>query len=891
MFQTSSFWMHQQSGSGVHPEIQNILRERIDMIKYKRTAQIKLSAFPPNVTLAEIFEALSEICHQYGRLERIILSGNELTTLPREFQLVSGPSLRYLDLHNNHFAVVPSILGSTCPNLEGLDISENYLSVLPSSVFLGLPDLKVLLIRRNNFAYLDPFLGEMINLEAINASENPLILPSIDLIKNMQGGTNDLKAYLLSNSAVLEQHIQHQIQQQKQSPSTPNISRTRSFSDTRSKSLKASRRMGFIVNNSKPVADESNGSLLSETSTPSKPERKLLLPTYDRSDFLALAQPQMDGPWTPSTLTASTASNSRSASPPTISVVPSTSRPNSRNRSRSNTLRNVDSMLETSDLADSNQKSGAYFRRLSTLQERPADEAFRASQEELIKNEMKSDSLKTVALQIARDQDLDISPSRPITKKLAGPPPPLQNTHSTANSSSLPHTIDHSQCSHDISTTIKVARKMLFSFSEVHLSVKRFTGFCSDKKILMRVVPLLHTTKGNIDSLVETLEAVEDQGENQALIMDAVQTCIISFKQIFTLISDNFTTFVSKIDVCFVRMVYLTLFGSFNEMQNAFKLLTQIPTPQKSLTLSRNQSYLALNNTDTKLRPAPQSLPEENASIVQDTNNAVSSAENNISAEEIDKKLYQAIALATADAQTVFSQLTNSMNKSAIASANSSSGPVINLAVSTKFKELTSVCISSMEITKRLIGMLSTIRTNQAPLNRKLFWDDINLFLKAIIQTFSSVKAIMKDVPTLNEVRLSMAHLTKTTKDLTLLLEISSYKSMSDSLNSISVNSLVNLNGILLPSVNSASAINLSQMAGSTAVRTPLVATVGSAAAQAILPLSDLHLMNSANSAMPMSITIPPLVSSDVLNTGLHTAPVQSMEQFYAKSVNPFDKL
>lgn len=882
--------MHQQDITGACPEILKILRERIDMIKYKRTAQIKLSAFPPNVTLSDIFEALSEICQQYGRLEKLILSGNELTALPKEFLLVSGPSLRYLDLHNNHFTMVPSILGSNCPNLEGLDLSDNYLSVLPSSVFLGLPDLKVLLIRRNNFAYLDPFLGEMINLEALHASENPLIMPSNDLVKSMQGDTNDLKAYLLSNSSALEQHIQHQIQQLKRSPSTPNISRNKSFSDTRSKSLKASRRMAFIVNSSKPVADDNKELQVSDNSTPSKPERKLLLPTYDKSDFLSLSQQQLDGLGTANPILASNVSNSRSASPPSISALPSTSRPNSRNRSRSNTLRSIDSMLETSDLADANQKSGAYFRRLSTLQERPADEALRASQEDLVTKDMQSGTVRGSGVHTTKDHDHDISPLKFNTKKLAVAPSPPQNIQRTP-SASTHHNKDHSQCAHDINTTIKVARKMLFSFSEVHLSVKRFTGFCSDKKILMRVVPLLHTTKGNIDSLVESLEAVEDQGENQALIMDAVQTCIISFRQIFTLISDNFATFVSKIDVCFVRMVYLTLFGSFNEMQNAFKLLTLVPVPQKSLLSGRNQSFLGLSNTETKLKTPSQSLPEDNSNIVQDNTGVYLNAENGISVDEIDKKLYKAIALATADAQTVFSQLTSSMNRSSIATSTSNSSPIISLVVSTKFKELSSVCMSSMDITKRLVSKLSTIRTNQAPHSRKLFWDDINLFLKAIIQTFSSVKAIMKDVPTLNEVRQSMAHLTKTTKDLTLLLEVSSYKSMSDTLNSISVNSQVNLNGLLLPSVNSASAVNLSQMAGSTAVRTPLVATVGSAAAQAILPLPDIHLMNSTIGNMPMSISIPPLVSSDVLNTGLHTAPVQSMEQFYAKSVNPFDKL
>lgn len=873
--------MSQPSLSGKYVEIQNAFRDQVDMIKYKRTVQIKLSSFPSNVSLSDIFEALNEICHHLGaplRLERIILAGNELTTLPQEFLLISGPSLRYLDLHNNAFTNLPSILASACPNLEGLDVSGNYLTLLPRSVLQNLPELKVLLLKRNNFSFLNPFLGEMINLEAINASENPLIMPSIEVMKNMPGGTNDLKAYLLSHSTILEQQIQHQLLQlQKQAPSTPNVSRTRSFSDTRSKSLKASRRMGFIVNSSKATPDEANGSSTTSESTPSKPERKLLLPTYDKNDFISFLQPQADMSFT-STYTLSTASNSRSVSPSSNSTV-TTSRPVSRSRSRSNTLREIDSVLESNDLADSNQKSGAYFRRLSTLQERPGDEAFRASQEELVEKE---DSTKSASKEVG----IDVSPTKPILKKSSNTSQ-HQSTPANVNLQLQVSGIDHSQCSHDLSTALKVARKMLFSFSEVHLSVKRFTGFCSDRKVSMKVVPLLHTTKGNIDFLVETLEAAEDKGENQASIMDAVQTCIISFKQIFSLISENFATFVAKIDVCFVRMVYLTLFGSFNEMQNAFKLLLKTSTPQK-IPLARNLSSLALDGKSRILQPTFDESANPNQDAVLNNPNADSS----ISPTEIDEKLYQAIALATTNAQIVFGQLTKSINKSAIASANTNSTQM-NLTVSAKFKELTSVCLSSMDITKRLITKLSTIRSNQTQQNRKLFWDDINLFLKAIIQTFSSVKAIMKDVPILNEVRQSMAHLTKTTKDLTLLLEVSSYKSMSDALVPLPVNSLVNLNGILLPSTatstNSASTVNLSQM-GTTAVRTPLVATVGSAAALAILPRSDSHTaMANSNNTVPMSINIPPLVASDVLNTGLHTAPVQSMEQFYAKNVNPFD--
>lgn len=899
-------------------EVQSVFRDQLDQIKNKRTVVINLANFSSDVLLANIFEVLALILHSFNppvHLERIILSENGLTTLPDEFALISGNHLRYLDLHDNKFSSVPTALQSSCPNLEGLDLSQNHLNSLPRAVFGSLDHLKILSLKDNKFSYLPPILGELINLESIAVAGNPLEMPSMETIQSMHGSVNDLKAYLLSNSAFLDQQIklQHSQQQPAQKlalPTTPSLARTRSLSDTRSKSLKATRRMGLIINSNKVTPESSSSVASNPDATPSKPERKLLLPTNDRGDYQSLLQQRepninFETAIVPSTYTTTTAGSSRSNSPSSSTQGATLSRPGSRNRNRSNTFKDINQMLDNSEFADSEHKSGAYFRRLSTLQERPADESNKLQNGDFLASSAHSEDLsKPSSMSFLRHQAHEGSPVKQLTKKSGTNPQimQLQNLNQTSHSASQISTTalisSSSQLIYDLGTIMKVARKILFSLSELQLSLKRFTGFCSDKKLSIKVISLLHISKGNIDGLVESMEAVEDTGENQDLILSSIHTCITSFKMILLILSENFNSFVAKIDICFIRMVYLTFFGSFNELQNAFRLLNPTSSVAKSqIAFPRYQSTLGLSNVDTKGKStqASQSLHEEGQASISDA--LAISSEAAVPSEEIDERLYQSIDLATKNAQVVFSELTKAINKSAIATANTKSSQPINPAVATKFKELTSVCISSMDITKRLILKLLSIRSNRTPQARRLFWDDISLFLKAILQTFSSVKAIMKDAPILNEVRQSMATLTKTTKELTIILEASSYKSMSELLDSPpSQHMTVSLpsSAILPPAslLHSNSFLNLAQLPGSAApVRTPLVAAVGSVAAQAILPHQD-GLHTSSNTTFPLApLNIPPLVSSDVLNTGLHTAPVQSMEQFYAKNVNPFDRL
>lgn len=907
--------------------ILQLIKDQLEQIKHNNTVKLNnILQDIPNVTLSEVIECLHEFLHSHEpclEVERLSLQGNQLTKLPNNFSII-GSSIRYLDLHDNKFTEFPYVIGDI-PNLEILDMSKNMLSTLPSGDVAKLQNLRVLSLKENKFKYLPPVLGKLSSLGLIEVTENPLIMPSSEVIRNFQmqspdlDWVNELKNYLNANSSILEMKLAEQTDHYKEQEHAnrlpPAISRSKSISETRTSASRAARRMGLIIR--KPEETKSNDT--SNTSNDSSDSHYQLgdlsgfAPGY--SSPLPLPQQSLSASATQTTFSISTpppvpsitANSTNSASHtnqlyPQASSTPTISRSSSRNRSRSNTLKEIDRILEKSDTVDTEHKSGAYFRRLSTLQELPTDENISTAGSNhnvshtsfvsrnnsvghhykngtIINNLDASETIPEVPPSISKST-LRVS-SKPSSHR--GDVSPSKTSFQLKDSTST-------KKSTYTAALIKASRKILFSFSELHSSVRRFTGFCIDKKITIKMVSHLYTTKSNIDSLVENLEIVEENGDNIDQINVHLHACISSFKSIMSLLSENFSTFVMKIDVCFIRMLYLTLYGSFNELLNAHRILTaslilQMPSISHSNSSITNQT----SSLDSK-------HPSKQLSI--NTTNVGSDG------DDIDEKLYAAIEIATSNAQIVFSELTKAIGKTATASAVSSStasGQPINHTVATKVKELTNVCMSSMDITKRLKTKLITIRNNPSQTTKKLFWDDINLFLKAIIQTFSSVKGVMKDLPILNDVRSFMANLTKTTKEVTIMLEASSYRSMSSESASSStpalppqLPSIASVSNIFTPvsphplvpnSLHSHSLVNLVQMSN------PILANTQQGLFATRTPLN--------NPTGPPTLIDPPAgYSSSMLNTNSITggasvtAPAHSTGQYYAKNgMNPFDGL
>ncbi|CAH2351493.1 hypothetical protein CLIB1423_03S07536 [[Candida] railenensis] len=1037
---------------------------------------------------------------EFQNLEILDLSSNSLWILPQQ-GLQKMDSLRVLSLKENRFKYLPPVLGSM-KNLNLIEVLDNPL-IRPS-----LDTVKAL-------------QKQYPELEWVHELKSYLLSNAALLEKKISESVEAYQQHTYNKSA--DAHLLS-IKKNSQLPpvptsshAPPSLGRSNSITDTRSKASKAARRMGLII---KKPEDSANTPSDHQTETRLK-DHNINTGLFNSVDILNI-NGNGNGSGTPvnessqntastSTPTASNTalSNASTGGPPSFSstapegkfessttttpppnqnpsltssspVTPSGSnlaRPSSRNRVRSNTLKEIDKILEKNDIVDTEHKSGAYFRRLSTLQELPVSELSSSAnsstlslrQESATNNSKNNEEFLQPKPQATQSNSSTYVQPQPRSTSISSTKSPANsssfsvstNSPVTTNDSSPTKSQHHVQQQmshqhqsyyqnqqsqqqlqyqqqqqilsqqsqqqllqqhqlqqqqqqlhpsrknhHSTSTLIKVSRKVLFSFSELHSSIRRFTGFCVDKKITIKMVTLLYTTKSNIDSLVENLELMEDKGGNVDQIVLSLQLSISSFKQIMILLTENFAIFVMKIDICFIRMLYLTVYGSFNELLNAYRVLTANPMPNftginpisvsglsassskldsgsnsSHVTLDPKHSYsshkphsLSINTVLSNISNGSSSTLASNGSVMSKHGGAVAangsavpaSASSNLAGSvshsnstnngnngtianstgvnssngnsngnnngnnsgsnsnthstntngnsgneadssatdtsEVDEKLYNAIDIATTSAQVVFEELTKAISKSAIASTNSSS---IGPSVASKVKELTSVCITSIEVSKSLKTKLLTIRNNPSSTSKSMFWDDVNLFLKSIIQTFSSVKAVMKDLPILNEIRASMATLTKATKDVTILIEVSSYKSMSSEFsNSQStstpaaigapplLNSIPSVSNIFTPlsafppqqlPTRTQSSSNLAQHQQQAIAlpsgRTPLAATLGPAA-QAIKP---------AFSADGMPMLSPGLVGGTHL--GSMTAP-QTTGQYYAKNgMNPFDGL
>lgn len=151
----------------------------------------------------------------------------------------------------------------------------------------------------------------------------------------------------------------------------------------------------------------------------------------------------------------------------------------------------------------------------------------------------------------------------------------------------------------------------------------------------------------------------------------------------------------------------------------------------------------------------------------------------------IDSQLYQMLTNVVKMVSVVYNQLTGEISKIAIASTNGQQ--VLTDSLSLKIKDLTDTCWQAMELSKSLNDRLRLLLSPDANITEKYLstveklktWEKINAFLKSIISILGNTKVVMTDLPSLNEIRPNLASLAKTTKDVTVILDLSSYKSVS----------------------------------------------------------------------------------------------------------------
>ncbi|CAI2033037.1 hypothetical protein SEUBUCD646_0H03770 [Saccharomyces eubayanus] len=206
-------------------------------------------------------------------------------------------------------------------------------------------------------------------------------------------------------------------------------------------------------------------------------------------------------------------------------------------------------------------------------------------------------------------------------------------------------------------------------------------------------------------------------------------------------------------------------------------LITHEPKPHPVM----NSSIInASNNTNSMVSNSNLTPPPMNAA----GNSSTSVVETNI-----DIQLYQTLSTVVKMVSVVYNQLTSEISKIAIASTMGKQ--IVTDSLAPKIRDLTETCRQAMDLSKQLNERLNILIPNDSnsekhltPLEKLKTWEVMNSFLKVIISILANTKVVMSDVPNLNELRPNLANLAKITKDVTVILDLSSYKAVSVSANS-----------------------------------------------------------------------------------------------------------
>lgn len=150
----------------------------------------------------------------------------------------------------------------------------------------------------------------------------------------------------------------------------------------------------------------------------------------------------------------------------------------------------------------------------------------------------------------------------------------------------------------------------------------------------------------------------------------------------------------------------------------------------------------------------------------------------------VDPQLYQTLSTVISMVNVVYERLTSEISKAAMASTTGQQE--LTDVLLSKIRDLTDTCCQAMELSKILNERLHLL-TSEADISENYLttsekvktWESINAFLKSIISILANTKVVMTDMPGLNEIRPNLAALAKITKDVTVILELSSYKGVS----------------------------------------------------------------------------------------------------------------
>lgn len=646
--------------------------------------------------------------------------------------------LRYLNVRSNFFREFPQVLCGL-QALEILDISRNKIRTLPRNIG-HLMNLKVLSISKNRIEVLPSYIGHMSELRILKIDHNPVVFPPAE-ITSYEGGEDDMDIWLMNIKSFLRTHGQTHAAQA-------------SFDDS-------------DVPTSDDEGAETDFNTISK-SGPSEHGSASLTPYSSLS----------------STSHSTVVKLSKKAPPPPIPT--------------KNSHRNA-----AVHVGNSKSVSGMRSFVLNPLQS-PDMERSRSNSE----SDDRRPFMRPIAMSRTRtglgpvledrsrhsrgfSHDYIQESAGESGSNLRSPAEVQHNSRAYFRRlSSLPQSKRISLSSANV---VEASRGMLFALSQIHMAVRQYVIFCAVPELTGAINRVLYNANAHVGALVDVLEAHETrpEGADTKPVIEACRACVGAFKHVINIFHTRMRDLTSQADVRYTRTLLMLLFGAAAEMQNSWTTLAPSASASQPTSMASSQE----NITRSVAQPGSRLKSHSNASAasfaaMQKTPTTAMASDSFVLASapvggapaetmsmmETDEQLFEKISLATAATLTLLSLLGETASNSAIASAQGPATPgAVANSTNNKLRELMSNCMGAGEVTRRLKNTLPNARVATDLAEKNKLWEDTNSFVKAVINVAALARSISSEYPFSKAIVNALSAVARTTKDLTILLAVSSF--------------------------------------------------------------------------------------------------------------------
>ena len=753
------------------------------------------------MNIAMITDADVELLHN---VERLSLRRNRLLSLPYKFS--SAKSLRYLDLHGNMFRDIPSVL-MQCPQLEILDLSANNIETLPRDISpLWAKNLKVLSLKNNNLTSIRDLTSivKLENLSVLEIENNLIPKEELELVTTYTPLTKNLQEeeyYALAIRRYLQDHPQISSQENTKikraakrmgfinslSPANSTIEETTEYNHLSSSSSSSVNNIELDPTSSSSVKhSETDGANPNEFYSRTKyddyfkrlsvlPEETLVSTeiTIGHEDIV-LACRKLLFSFTEcqqNIRRITSFCKEKSIAVDVVSLLYSV---------RSH----IDDLVEVLEKSENEGQSHdkALVKLCITIIEN-----FKQIISLLLKNFkifFEADDLCFIrmfytTLLISYNEIYNawcfISPENvEPTKK----PNPISRAHTSLNiyssisPSSSDATAKHLSRTRSNTLQARVAPSGLNSSSTPVISLP------------INSVPVSSISTGtNSPGLTMTTPTSSFWGMNNAStprmtpgLVSNVSQLSIGDRNLDNHIRQPSPRIRTNSNDLRQTEVPKTETDALNSNIHSTTKSTSPPSNTIPNTLSKTVSN---NSVHSSLAPISPNLSISIPPIAPAPTTA------SLADKDIDVQLYQTLFTVVKMVSVVYDQLTAAMSKTAI--ARTTGQQEITESLTNKIHDLTETCRQSMELSKILNERLRLLTFGDESTTSKYLtnseklrtWENINAFLKSIISILGNTKVVMAEMPILNEIRPNLASLAKITKDVTVILDLSSYKAVS----------------------------------------------------------------------------------------------------------------